>query len=84
MSVLDSPNPNPQRVMSLVSKILARKGAMTADDLADVLGVSRLTILRRAKRGSIPSFRIGSCVRFDPANIAQWLKQMGVKRMSEK
>ena len=28
------------------------------------LRMSRITILRRAKRGSIPSFRVGSCVRF--------------------
>ncbi len=81
-SVLESPNPH--SMWSLASKINNRKGAMTADELAELLGVSRLTILRRAKRGTIPSFRIGSCVRFDPANIAQWLVQMGVKRMSQK
>jgi len=81
-SVLDSNNPH--RYMSLASKILSHNGAMTAEELAELLGVSRLTILRRAKRGTIPSFHIGTCVRFDPANIANWLKQMGVKRMSEK
>lgn len=52
---------------------------MTAEELADLLNVSRLTILRRAKRGTIPSFRVGSCVRFDPANISKWLMEMGVK-----
>lgn len=82
MSALDSPNPH--RLWSLASRIKARKGAMTADELAEILNVSRLTILRRAKRGTIPSFRIGTCVRFDPANIAHWLIQMGVKRMSQK
>lgn len=56
---------------------------MTAEELADLLKVSRLTILRRAKRGTIPSFRVGSCVRFDPANISKWLVDMGVKRMSK-
>jgi excisionase family DNA binding protein len=56
---------------------------MTAEELAKVLNVSRLTILRRAKRGTIPSFRVGSCVRFDPANISKWLVEMGVKRMSK-
>ena len=71
------------RLMSLASKIKKRDGAMTADDLARILNVSRLTILRRAKRGSIPSFRVGSCVRFDPANISKWLVDMGVRRMSK-
>jgi excisionase family DNA binding protein len=44
-----------------------------------MLKVSRITILRRAKRGSIPSFRVGSCVRFDPAAISKWLLTQGVQ-----
>jgi len=68
---------------SLASQIKAFKHAMTAQELAEFLQVSRLTILRRAKRGTIPSFRVGSCVRFDPANISKWLIEMGVKRMSK-
>jgi excisionase family DNA binding protein len=68
---------------SLASRIKATPHAMTAEELAEFLQVSRLTILRRAKRGTIPSFRVGSCVRFDPANISKWLVEMGVKRMSK-
>jgi excisionase family DNA binding protein len=71
------------QLMSLASRIKAIHHAMTAEELADLLKVSRLTILRRAKRGLIPSFRVGSCVRFDPANISMWLVDMGVKRMSK-
>lgn len=71
------------QLMSLASRIRAFHHAMTAEQLADFLRVSRLTILRRAKRGTIPSFRVGSCVRFDPANISKWLVEMGVKRMSK-
>jgi excisionase family DNA binding protein len=70
-------------LMSLASRVKATPHAMTAEELAKVLNVSRLTILRRAKRGTIPSFRVGSCVRFDPANISKWLVEMGVKRMSK-
>jgi hypothetical protein len=29
-----------------------------------------------AAAGRIPSFRIGSCVRFDPRAVAKWLRQM--------
>ncbi len=79
-SVLDSPNPH--RLMSLASRINAMHRALTAEELAELLQVSRLTILRRAKRGTIPSFRVGSCVRFDSANIAKWLMQQGVQSMS--
>jgi excisionase family DNA binding protein len=53
-------------LMSLASRVKAKHHAMTAEELAEVLNVSRLTILRRAKRGTIPSFRVGSCVRFAP------------------
>jgi excisionase family DNA binding protein len=71
------------QLMSLASRIKAIQHAVTAEELADLLCVSRLTILRRAKRGTIPSFRVGSCVRFDPGNISRWLVEMGVKRMSK-
>ncbi len=71
------------RLGSLASKIHARERAMTADELARILNVSRLTILRRAKRGTIPSFRVGGAVRFDPANISRWLVENGVRRMSK-
>lgn len=58
---------------SLASRIKARHHALTAEELADFLKVSRLTILRRAKRGTIPSFWVGSCVRFDPQTLASGL-----------
>ena len=80
-SVLDSPNPH--RLMSLASRINAIHRALTAEELAELLQMSRITILRRAKRGTIPSFRVGSCVRFDSAAVAKWLMQQGVQRMSK-
>ena len=82
-SVLESPNPH--RMWSLASKINNRKGAMTADELAELLGVSRLTVLRPVPSAARSLLLFESAVvRFDPANIAQWLVQMGVKRMSQK
>jgi len=50
--------------------------ALTADELASMLTVSRITIFKQAKEGRIPSFRIGTCVRFDPKMVAQWLRKM--------
>jgi excisionase family DNA binding protein len=49
--------------------------ALTANDLAEMLTVSRITIFKQAKAGRIPSFRIGTCVRFDPRSVAQWLRR---------
>ena len=47
--------------------------AMTADELAGILGVSRITIFKHAKDGRIPCFRIGTCVRFCPQTVADWI-----------
>jgi excisionase family DNA binding protein len=52
---------------SLADKIEALGHALTADQLASLLSVSRITIFKHAAKGRIPSFRIGTCVRFDPA-----------------
>jgi excisionase family DNA binding protein len=48
--------------------------AMTTAELAQVLGVSRRSIFDLAKAGRIPSFRVGSSVRFDPHRVATWLR----------
>jgi excisionase family DNA binding protein len=71
-------------IMSIASRIRGIRYAMTADELAEMLHMSRITILRRAKRGKIPSFRIGSAVRFDPAAISKWLLGLGVQSMSKR
>ena len=60
--------------LSLSERIKQTSHALAADDVADLLQVSRLTILRQAKKGVIPSFRVGSLVRFDPKSIAVWLQ----------
>jgi excisionase family DNA binding protein len=49
--------------------------ALTAEELASLLAVSKVTIFKQAKAGRIPCFRIGTCVRFDPRAVANWLRQ---------
>ena len=48
--------------------------ALTAKELARILSVSTITIFKRAKAGRIRCFRIGTCVRFDPRAVANWLR----------
>lgn len=60
--------------ISLADLIEKTGHALTADELARVLSVSRITIFKQAKAGRIPSFRIGTCVRFDPVAVAKWLR----------
>ncbi len=60
--------------LSLADQIEQTGRALTAAELARVLSVSRITIFKQAKAGRIPSFRIGTCVRFDPRAVANWLR----------
>jgi excisionase family DNA binding protein len=68
-------NENSTEPLSLPDKIERIDRALTAAELAEMLTVSRITIFKQAKAGRIPSFRIGTCVRFDPRSVAQWLRR---------
>jgi excisionase family DNA binding protein len=73
LTVRDSENT--REPLSLADRIERIGRAMTANELAEMLTVSRITIFKQAKAGRIPSFRIGTCVRFDPCSVAQWLRR---------
>jgi len=60
--------------ITLADQIERTGHALTADELAKVLAVSLITIFKQAKAGRIPSFRIGTCVRFDAKTVADWLR----------
>jgi excisionase family DNA binding protein len=47
---------------------------LTANELARILGVNRLTIYRQAAAHQIPSFKIATALRFDPRAVAKWLR----------
>ena len=61
--------------LSLADRIERMERALTANELAEMLTVSRITIFKQAKAGRIPSFHVGTCVRFDPRSVAQWLRR---------
>jgi len=49
---------------------------LTTREVAEALGVSSATVLRRWRAGEIPGFRIASnCLRFDGAEIDGWLQE---------
>jgi len=60
-----------------LTKMIARraKGALTAKQLAEMLNISRKTVFKLAKAGRIPSFRVGSAVRFDARLVIDWLRR---------
>jgi excisionase family DNA binding protein len=59
---------------SLADQVESFRHALRAAELAELLSVSRITLFKLAKTGRIPCFRIGTCVRFDPRAVAQWLR----------
>jgi excisionase family DNA binding protein len=63
-------------VQSLPDQIERTGHAITASELARMLAVSRVTVFKQAAAGRIPSFRVGTCVRFDPRAVANWLRKM--------
>jgi len=62
---------------TLAGQIAAFEGALTARQLSELLSISAVTIFKMAKRGALPSLRIGGCVRFCPRTIARWLRERG-------
>jgi len=62
--------------MSIADELEKTAHALTAEDVAKFLSVSKLTIYKHAAAGRIPSFRVGTCVRFDPRAVANWLRRM--------
>jgi excisionase family DNA binding protein len=62
--------------LTLTRKILrSAKGALTAKQLAEVLNISPKTVFKLAKAGRIPSFRVGTAVRFDAQLVVDWLRK---------
>ena len=60
--------------MNLIEKLEARTGAMKVSELCELLGVDDKHVYRMAARGKLPSFHVGGSVRFDPQEVANWLR----------
>ena len=69
-------NPESETLASLVRR---RRTAWTAEELAEVLSLSRKHIYKLAKKGRMPSLRIGGAIRFDPHAIAAWLESKAIE-----
>jgi excisionase family DNA binding protein len=69
-------NPESETLACLVRR---RRTAWTAEELAEVLSLSRKHIYKLAKRGRMPSLRIGGAIRFDPHAIAAWIESKAIE-----
>jgi excisionase family DNA binding protein len=57
-----------QKTLKMDKEILDIEGA------ADVLGVSKTTIYKLAREGTIPATRVGREWRFSRTNLVDWIK----------
>ena len=69
-----SVQPDEPEQVALPERIERSGRALTAQELAELLNVSDITIFKQCKSGRIPCFRIGTAVRFDPVSVARWLR----------
>lgn len=60
--------------MKLADQIAAMGQALTVEQLAELLQCSKKALYKMVRRGTLPSFRVGTMVRFDPEITAQWLR----------
>ena len=60
--------------MLLAEIVEGKKEALRVADVAQILDVSIKKIYRMAAKGQIPSLKISSSIRFDPHDIAAWLR----------
>jgi excisionase family DNA binding protein len=67
-----------------IAKVSRDRGAMTAKELAQMLRISPKTVFKLARAGRIPSFRIGTAVRFDPKLVIDWLRQQRTGQLPRK
>jgi excisionase family DNA binding protein len=60
--------------MHLAEIVEGKKEALRVVEVAQILDVSIKKIYRMAAKGQIPSLKISSSIRFDPHDIAAWLR----------
>lgn len=52
---------------------------ISADELAQAIGVNRWRIYELVRQGQLPHVRLGLTVKFDPTKIAAWLHAGGTR-----
>jgi len=60
--------------VNLIEQLESRTGAMKVAELCELLGVDDKHVYRMAAHGKLPSFHVGGSVRFDPQEVANWLR----------
>jgi excisionase family DNA binding protein len=59
--------------MSIKERIDSFGRALEAKELATLFNVTEDLIYKQARTGVMPSFKIGTLVRFDPKALCEWI-----------
>jgi len=63
--------------MSLVEMLESQTRVLRAREVASLFEVTPQHIYKMAASGRIPSFRVAGAIRFDPRELANWLRKSG-------
>jgi len=63
---------------TVVASLRTRTTFISATELATLLSVTRMAIHNWTTAGTIPHYRVATRIRFDPAEVADWLERRRV------
>jgi excisionase family DNA binding protein len=61
--------------MNLIDTLERQTSVLRARDVAILFQVTRQHIYKMAAKGTIPSLRVAGAIRFDPQELAMWLRR---------
>src|SRR5579864_3587310 len=61
--------------MTLIQLLEATRKALTTREVAELLGVSKQHVYEMAADGGLPAFHLGRSIRFDPQELADWMRR---------
>ena len=61
--------------MTLIQMLESRREALKVKEIAELLGVSDKHIYEMVADGALPALHIGRSIRFDPQDVADWLRK---------
>jgi excisionase family DNA binding protein len=64
-------------IKSVGQRLASFDRALTAYEVAALLKVHLDTVYKQARAGNLPSFRIGTSIRFDPKKLGEWYESIG-------
>jgi excisionase family DNA binding protein len=65
---------NPGKPLNVIERIAQSPHALSVEQLAAILNVSRKSIYKLISHGRLPCFRLGGLIRFSPHHVAAYLE----------